>query len=227
MARGASLRYTRRTPIRGIAPHPWGGPKQRSRCAFEGGWMRRCRPAPPPWPLQVCTTAGERSGGDGVRYVLFHTSLSLRKVPPVSPANLPRVTRRWHRSRWERGGGGETRKLMLRSLRSPWFLFLVPLLMPSLQSPSKILSNLNYWEGRLFNTGKELKEKKSSADTSNEANVPSGFIPCLSGKKINPSPRQRGYPRAPLLTRWEGWREDESWGKQKPEAEASRTGSII
>lgn len=169
----------------------------------------------------------ERSGGDGVWYVLFRTSLSLGKVPPVNPANLPRVTRRWHRSRWERGGGGEMRKIMLRSLRSPWFLFLVPLLMPSLQSPSKILSNLNYWGGRLFNTGKELKEKKSSADTSNEANVPSGFIPCLSGKKRNPSSRQRGYPRAPLLTRWEGWREDESWGKQKPEAEASRTGSII
>lgn len=143
-ARGASLRYTRRTPIRGVAPHPWGGPKRRSRCAFEGGWTRRCHPAPPPWPLQLCTTAGQRSGGGGVWYVLFHTSLSLWKVPPVSPANLPRVTGRWHRSRWERGGGGETRKLTLRSLRSPWFLFLVPLLMTSLQSPHKILSSLNY-----------------------------------------------------------------------------------
>lgn len=29
--------------------------------------------------------------------------------------------------------------------------------------------------------------KKSTANTSNEANVPSDFIPRLSGKKINPS----------------------------------------
>ena len=131
-----------------------------------------------------CT--GDRSGGDVVGYILVHTCLLLWKFPPICPANLPRASRRWHCPLWERWGGGEARWVILRSLRSQCFLFLLLPLMSSLQNPNKILSRPSYWEGRLLNTGKDSKEKKLIAYTSNEANIPSDFVPCLSGKKMDP-----------------------------------------
>lgn len=80
-----------------------------------------------------CTTLRDGCAvlGRDLADMLYGTSYFIHllfrvKLPLISPANLPRGTRKQHHSLWKRGGGSETRRLMPRSLRSLHFLFLVP-----------------------------------------------------------------------------------------------------
>lgn len=127
------------------ALHPWGRTGRRGGCAFEAACgtgvpghcparSRQCMGTFQhllPIPYNSAWWLGWAVPGRGLADMLCGTSYFIHllfcvKLPLISPASLPRGTRKQHHSLWERGGGSETRRLMPRSLRSLHFFVLRP-----------------------------------------------------------------------------------------------------
>lgn len=130
----------RKTLILGIALHPEGDAKQRGGCVFKEAYSTGVpgqgnadERAPSGTSSLSYTTLrhGWAVPRKGLAEMLYDTSYSIYlshgyivKAPLTGPTNLPRATRRWYHSLWERGGDG-TRRPMLRSLRSLYFFTLI------------------------------------------------------------------------------------------------------
>lgn len=181
--------------------------------------------APPPCLIQLCVMAGLYQGKVWQRCYMIHPTpyISLTvilwkllwQVQPICPEQLEDGIIPYGRE-VEMGQGGQCWEA--------WGHFIFLLSFIHWPFPCKIPSRsclIQITEKEDFNAGKDLEENKSNADASNEVNVASDFIACLSEEiRIINLCRASELPESPcvgqvgrMMQWWVlGWTEAEATG---------------